>query len=94
MGNAEETSGQQSNKSGKKDSVQSQHFMQNANASSSPSLTMSMQAPMGPQGGTSTPQAMSMSSPNSNQQSAQNQANIPANMMTGPQEWEWLTMSL
>lgn len=94
MGNAEETSGQQSNKSGKKDSVQSQHFMQNANASSSPSLTMSMQVPMGPQGGTSTPQAMSMSSPNSNQQSAQNQANIPANMMTGPQEWEWLTMSL
>ena len=49
-----------------------------------------MQAPMGPQGGTGLTgpqqqqQQLAMTGPNA----------IPAGMMTGPQEWEWLTMSL
>lgn len=45
----------------------------------------SMQAPMGPQGGTQQGQS---------QQPQGFPPGIPSNMMTGPQEWEWLTMSL
>ena len=44
---------------------------------------LSMQAPMGPQGGTST----------TSQSTSPGGPAHPANM-TGPQEWEWLTMSL
>ena len=47
---------------------------------SSQQNTMPMQAAMGPQGG-------SASGP-------QPPPGVPPNMMTGPQEWEWLTMSL
>ncbi|GAB7360067.1 hypothetical protein MBLNU230_g7587t1 [Neophaeotheca triangularis] len=45
----------------------------------------SMQAPMGPQGGTQHAQG---------QQPQGMPPGVPQNMMSGPQEWEWLTMSL
>jgi GATA-binding protein len=46
--------------------------------------TMPMQAAMGPQGG-------GMGPGNAGQQGP---PGVPPSMMTGPQEWEWLTMSL
>ncbi|KAK5127701.1 hypothetical protein LTR08_004328 [Meristemomyces frigidus] len=49
---------------------------------------MPMQAPMGPQGGTD------MSGSSQQQQMMMGATGIPPGMMTGPQEWEWLTMSL
>ena len=63
---------------------------QHPSATSSPSSQMnstSMQAPAGPTGGTGN-----SNDAFSGQHGAQ--GNIPAGMMTGPQEWEWLTMSL
>lgn len=87
MGNADDTSGQATNK-GKKDGVlQSQQYMQNT-ASAQPHA-VSMQAPMGPQGGTQ--QGLQMGT---GQQGVSPGGAIPQGLMTGPQEWEWLTMSL
>ncbi|KAK5129012.1 hypothetical protein LTR85_000345 [Meristemomyces frigidus] len=57
--------------------------------------SMPMQAPMGPQGGTPGP----MPGPHPQMMMGPLDPNnlppgIPPGMMTGPQEWEWLTMSL
>ena len=57
---------------------------------------MTMQAPMGPQGGTAQGPPMGPAGPlmGPNAQHPGMPHGIPAGMMTGPQEWEWLTMSL
>lgn len=60
------------------DTVQSTPGPRLAPSTTSGQNALSMQAPMGPQGGGSAPQPGQ---------------NLPSNM-SGPQEWEWLTMSL
>lgn len=70
--------------------------------SASQANALPMQAQMGPQGG--TPMPMSMSAAAGGQQMQPGGGGmmgghgpppgIPPGMMTGPQEWEWLTMSL
>lgn len=55
--------------------------------SSQPNL-VSMQAPMGPQGGGAR------GGPNANDKAEGLPPGISPEMMSGPQEWEWLTMSL
>ena len=72
----------------KKDSTHSQQMQQQMAGTMPQPNTVSMQAPMGPQGGgagqSHQMQTGSHGSP----------PGIPPGMMTGPQEWEWLTMSL
>lgn len=70
---------------GKKDSAAQSNQVLAPNSVPAGPNAMPMQAPMGPQGGT-------MQAHTAAQDDAP--SDLQANMMTGPQEWEWLTMSL